>query len=45
MDDCFRELHAYAQSHNRRLHEVARDVIRGTIPARAFAPPPKPEPG
>lgn len=36
MDEAFARLRSYARNHNRRLSEVAREVITGTINARAL---------
>ena len=39
MEHAFDRLRTYARNHNRRLAEVARDVIDGTLPATALDPP------
>jgi hypothetical protein len=44
LDDSFQQLRRYARNHNRRLHDVAQDLINGTIPPGAFAAPATPEP-
>jgi GAF domain-containing protein len=44
LDDSFQQLRNYARNHNRRLHDVAQDVINGTIPTGVFAAPAKPKP-
>ena len=38
MDRSFALLRGYARGHNRRLADVARDVIDGTLTASALAP-------
>ena len=40
VDEAFRLLNTYARDHNRRLTEVARDVVDRTIPHHALARPP-----
>ena len=37
VDDSFHQLRNYARAHNRRLHDVAQDLIQGAIPTEAFA--------
>lgn len=49
MDEAFARLRAYARNHNRRLTEVAEELVTGTlsvdvIPARRPPPPPAPSP-
>jgi len=44
LDDSFQQLRSYARNHNRRLNDVAQDVINGTIPTGEFAAPAKPKP-
>ena len=40
VDEAFQLLNKYARDHNRRLTEVARDVVDRTIPHHALARPP-----
>jgi AmiR/NasT family two-component response regulator len=49
MDEAFARLRAYARNHNRRLTDVAEELIAGTlsvdvVPARRPPPPPAPSP-
>jgi GAF domain-containing protein len=39
MEQAFNRLRNYARNHNRRLADVARDVIDGTLPATELVPP------
>jgi hypothetical protein len=39
VDDSFQQLRIYARNHNRRLHDVAQDLVQGAIPSEAFAAP------
>jgi hypothetical protein len=39
MEQSFARLRAHARNHNRRLADVARDVIDGTLPAAALDHP------
>jgi GAF domain-containing protein len=41
MDDSFQHLRNYARTNNRRLHDVAQELIEGTIPTEALAAPDK----
>jgi GAF domain-containing protein len=41
MEQAFARLRAHARNHNRRLADVARDVIDGTLPAAALDLPPR----
>jgi GAF domain-containing protein len=42
--EAFSRLRSYARSHNRRLTDVARAAVDGTLDPRAWAPPPRPRP-
>jgi len=44
VDDSFQQLRQYARTHNRRLHDVAQDLIQGVIPIEAFPAPDRPQP-
>jgi hypothetical protein len=38
MEHAFSALRTYARSNNRRLVDVAREVIEGTLPSPAYVP-------
>lgn len=37
VDDSFHQLRNYARTHNRRLHDVAQELLEGEIPTEAFS--------
>jgi AmiR/NasT family two-component response regulator len=39
MEEAFAHLRTHARNHNRRLADVAREVIAGTLPAEALDSP------
>ncbi len=39
VEDSFQQLRNYARTNNRRLHDVAQDLIQGAIPTEAFSAP------
>ena len=39
LDDVFARMRRYARDHNRRLADVAQDVISGTLGSEALGPP------
>jgi transcriptional regulator with GAF, ATPase, and Fis domain len=39
VDDSFQQLRSYARTHNRRLHDVAQELLQGVIPTEAFTAP------
>jgi GAF domain-containing protein len=39
VDDSFQQLRHYARTHNRRLHDVAQELVQGAIPTEAFTAP------
>ena len=43
-DDAFKLLRGYAREHNRKLSEIASDVVGRNIPSAALARPRGPQP-